>query len=217
MIQFAKDLRRSFFPLILTHLAPQEFSQYQTKGLKQHFLEKRTSEIKDKDLRRLITRRNSLENTDPEYESISRFYLHYNSAETEQIPNCNFSTGFTGSAFFKASLESHWTNYTNGTNNFDPFSICTYVRIKLEENIHDKIATSLQMGFINTNKTVDKFNYAERNGILVPDTFYLLSLIYNNALHASENQFNFLEDKLNTQLANPILKAMLIEAMSSET
>ncbi len=216
MIKFAKQLKKSFFPIILTHLAPREFSQYQTNGLKQHFLDPRTSEYKDNDLRKIIHRRSSIADTEPDYVLISKFYVHFNPTANTLSPNCGLPQTFTGTTAFKANLASQYNNYKNQRNDFDPFAICAYLRIKIEEKVYSKLPAQHQNEFINTYKTVDKLNYAETCGVAIPDTFFLLSLIYNDALHCKNNQFKFLESKLTSQLKNQILKSMIHETLEQE-
>ncbi|USQ48708.1 hypothetical protein NFX37_21470 [Serratia marcescens] len=71
----------------------------------------------------------------------------------------------------------------------------------------DSLAEESREEFLSVHKTVNKLQFAEAAGTTVPEVYYLLAVIYNDAMHIRPNQDNF--SGLGTKLANLTIKHMI--------
>ncbi len=63
-------------------------------------------------------------------------------------------------------------------------AICFGVRVKIESLIHGKITDPVKkQEFLDKHGTKKKLDYCEEIGHDVPETYYLLGIIYNDRLH----------------------------------
>jgi hypothetical protein len=61
------------------------------------------------------------------------------------------------------------------------------VRVRIEELIYNQIGDPLKkIEFIDKHGTKKKLDYCEEIGHAVPETYYLLGIIYNDRLHWRE-------------------------------
>jgi hypothetical protein len=68
--------------------------------------------------------------------------------------------------------------------------------------------------FLETHKTKSKLEYCEEKGIKIPETHYLLGLIYNDDLHWREHRDY--ETPLFSKLENMTIKKMIKEIMEQQ-
>ena len=61
------------------------------------------------------------------------------------------------------------------------------IRIKIEELVYQKLDFPYKEEFIKKHKVINKLNYAEENGVEVPELYYLLQPLYNDGLHLKGN------------------------------
>ena len=61
--------------------------------------------------------------------------------------------------------------------------------------------------FLATHGTTEKLNYAHNQGIVVPETYYLLGIIYNHPLHMVCD--NDISKPLSMKLENETIKSMI--------
>ena len=81
----------------------------------------------------------------------------------------------------------------------------------MEEIAYKKIADPVhQASFIATNKTRSKLEYARSIGVQVPETAFLLGIIYNEGLHVRNNVDN--SSPVVVKLENLVIRKMAIEA-----
>ena len=95
---------------------------------------------------------------------------------------------------------------------YDPIAVSCAVRILIEKRVYFKLPEEFRENFLNTHKTKCKLKFAEEHYIEVPEIFYLLGVIYNDALHLNENRDNF--SFLMSKLDNFTLKNMIKELSS---
>ena len=75
----------------------------------------------------------------------------------------------------------------NSSVTFDPIRVALALRIKIEKNIYDKLNEDKRSEFIDTHKTINKIEFAEKNGIELSDIYYILRPLYNEVLHLSDD------------------------------
>ena len=67
---------------------------------------------------------------------------------------------------------------------YDPLAICFAVRMRVEELAYLELKSEDQcLEFLDTHGTIEKLQYAQSKGALIPESYYLLGIVYNHPLH----------------------------------
>jgi hypothetical protein len=202
-----KEQGRQLFPIILTHLSPGLFKNYYFKNLKIRYLDQATNTGK---IDKIILQRSDGSLKD----DLSKFFLHFRPGSidlTAEFTTRGWPAELADSAKFSAHVKNELNRYLDGKN-YDPLSVCCGLRSEVERKIFEKLNVPDQAGFLDTFKTVDKLKYAEERGVSVPEIFFLLAVIYNQAMHCTEKQEVF--SPLHSKLQNLTIKSMIREAVS---
>lgn len=179
-----KSQRRNFFPLLMTHLDPMFFNHFcfNKHKIKIHYLKDVTA-IANPHLIKLIRNReeSSIKN------AVDKHYFHFHPSEI------NISTEFTSlgvnpmwgqSKNFHSYIQGEVMKYISDQSNYDPLAICFGVRVQIEYLLFHQINyQEKQQQFIETNGTKNKLEFCEQIALNVPETYYLLGIIYNDNLH----------------------------------
>lgn len=203
LIDEMKGDGRQIFPIILTHLSPGYFKNYYFSDQKVRYLDKIPSAAKD--VERVIVKRE-----DPSIrEEIARCFLHFTPDKIDLGPQFH-ALGLAS----ELATSSRFTDYVRGQlmeyiagKNYDPVAVCCAVRLNIEEKTFERLAYPAQAQYLEIHKTVDKLTYAAENGVAVPETFYILGVIYNQAMHLRENQDNV--TPLRSKLENLTIKSII--------
>lgn len=93
---------------------------------------------------------------------------------------------------------------------FDPLAICFGVRIQIEQLVYNKISDfENKRKFIEENNgTNNKLHFAQSIGVRLPETYFLLGIIYNTSLHLSQGQD--ISKPLGLKLENETIKQMIM-------
>ena len=197
---------KNIYPLILTHLDPSNFEIFAFKGLKIYYLNKQQAQTSIHFEKLLRARKeDSIE------EEVSKYLLHYH---TEKINKRD--------DFRSLGLKETWgegNNFKNYINeevekylkdeDYDPFAVCCAVRVKIEENIYNKLKEEDKEQFLKTHETRKKIDFAESKGVSSPEIYYLLGIIYNEGMHWKNNYDNV--TPIVTTLTNLTIKQMIKE------
>jgi len=210
LIKKVREKQRSMYPLILTHLNPYYFRNFTFASQKVYFLKKSKPAI-NKDLRALIAKRE-----DPSIkEDVGRYYLHYDPSPvdvTAQFQALGLKESWGDSIAFHAYTEAEWNKYVNESDNYDPFAVCCFVRVRIEKIVHDAIQDQAKKSdFLDKWMTKNKLDFAVVNGVDVDDTIYLLGIIYNEGMHVHENVDD--SSPIVSKLENRTIRHMLIESV----
>jgi len=210
LIKKVREKQQSVYPLILTHLNPYYFRNFTFAGQKIYFLKKSKPAI-NKDFRALIAKRE-----DPSIEKdIGRHYLHYDPSPVEikaQFQALGLREAWGDSIAFRAYTEAEWTKYVNESDNYDPFAVCCFVRVRIEMIVHDAIHDPARKSeFLDTWMTKNKLDFAVANGVNVDDTLYLLGIIYNEGMHIHDNVDD--SSPIVSKLENRTIRHMLMESV----
>jgi len=199
---------RSIYPLILTHLNPKYFSHYSFSKMKDFTLDQRVSTV-SVSMARLIELR-----TDPSvYTDVSMFLLHYHTGQINCRPafealglRPTWGEGNNFVVYINRSLN----DYLNDRAGYDPFAICCAVRRKVEEKIYNAInGAPEKAAFLAEHGTKEKLNYARTLGIIVPEYYYLLGIIYNDGMHWKAGRDN--ESPLKVKLENGTIRKLIAD------
>ncbi|WP_375586062.1 hypothetical protein [Cyclobacterium xiamenense] len=215
-IEFFRENKIPFFPIILTHLNPHYFKNYFFSNQKVHYLQPWKGSV-DRAIENIVVSRNN--STDSLYQDkISSHFLHFNTAdidiETEisteflkqklGIPNrdmCN-------SEKFKEKTLEYFENYISGKRNYDPISVCIATRILVEKDVYNMLPLELRQEFLETRTTVAKLKFAKKKAeIVIPEIYFFLGTLYNELLHIRKNNDN--SSPIYLKLNNKTLKNMV--------
>lgn len=182
LIKKFKNNGKKFFPIILTHLNPYYFKNYTFSKQKIFFLEKKEAAISPHFRKILIKRDNHLIK-----DNLSRHYLHFDPIPINIRPDfetLNLKPTWGDSSIFEIYINDEFGKYLSNESIYDPFAVCCAVRKKIEESVYNQLENEdFKEEFIETNKTPNKLDYADSKGVKIPETYYLLGIIYNDGLH----------------------------------
>lgn len=211
-INMYKSEGREFYPIILTHLDPTYFNTYSfsTKNVN-YLFEGHTITNKYKINELLKDRDNCKKQDKVIYDSISTYYLHYSPNvvdESEYLRALRVEEPlFTSDSFQVAALDE-LRKYMNHEN-YDAALTCCGLRIYIEKQIYEKLPAEYQDEYVNRHKTLDKLTFAKEKDVDVPEVYFLLSIIYNEALHL-DSQCKKLKP-IECKLKNKVIQKMISE------
>ncbi|WP_331351369.1 ABC transporter ATP-binding protein [Cellvibrio sp. UBA7671] len=198
-----KDEGKMFYPIILTHLDPSYFRNYTFSDQKVFYLEKREAKI-NSHLKKLLVNREK-----PEIESaVSKYYLHYEPQPInvrQEFETLDLKPTWGDSSVFDQYVFSEFEKYMANESVYDPFAVCCALRKKIEKYAYERLDSEyLKAEFLDKHKTPNKLKFSESKGIVIPESFYLLGIIYNDGMHWKNN-----EAAISGKLENMIIKKMI--------
>jgi hypothetical protein len=207
-----KKQKRRIFPILLTHLDPLFFNHFcfnDTK-IKVNYL-KEVNIKSNQNILKIIYKRE-----DPSIQNmVDAYYFHYHPT----ITTVDLTTEFKAlklnvdwakpEKFFK-TINREVRRYLLENDTFDPLAICFGVRIQIEKLVYDKIpdVENKRIFIDETNGTKNKLYFALSIGIHIPETYFLLGIIYNTSLHLNEGQD--VSKPLGLKLENGTIKQMIL-------
>lgn len=90
---------------------------------------------------------------------------------------------------------------------YDPLAVCFAIRRRVEELVYFKLQEEHRILFLSTHGTNEKLHEAQKHGISIPETYFLLGIVYNHPLHIAGNED--LSKPLSMKLDNPSIKNMI--------
>lgn len=212
LIKRFKEEGREIYPIILTHLDPNYFKNFVFKNQQIHYLNKGNSNVNNNFIKLLKVRNNKEIKDD-----VSKYLLHYHTDEInkrEKFKELKLKETWGEGKNFKKYIEDEIMKYFN-CEDYDPFAVCCAVRVKIEECTYNMINDEHdKKEFLNTHKTKEKLDYAQSKVANIPDSFYLLGVIYNEAMHWKDNQDNI--TPIVTKLKNLTIRKMIKEAYNNQ-
>lgn len=163
-----------------------------------------------KDVINIIIKRDELLLKD----KISKHFLHYSPHDvdlTSEFKSVHLDTALAKSKDFLSFLDSQLNKYLQDKL-YDPISVCCAVRNLIEKHCYQQLSTDEQTEFLETHTTTKKLDYAMLKGIDLPDRYFLLSVIYNEAAHI--NPKADILTPLFSKLGNLTIKHMISETVS---
>lgn len=209
-IEEFKNNNRKIYPIVLTHLNPNIFKNYVFGKMKIHYLNKSNSIPNNNFIKLLKSRKN--ENIKFIF---SKYFIHYHPkilCEKEIFKNLGLNVNWGDKSKFYYDINLHLLNYTNNLE-YCPLMVCAGLRILIEEKVYNKIENSIfKEGFLETKETRPKLKKAEEYGVILPEYFFLLSIVYNEALHWDEKKDNI--TPIENLLSNITIKEMINEVVN---
>lgn len=215
-IDVARVSNKNLYVIIMTHLDPKLISSYCFNNHKMHlyYLNNEKASPTNRDLEKLLINRDIKDNlTQNESDKIAKYFLHFHPNKNYDLTRLTNKLNIVSSLLHKSDfikyIEKQFEYYKKGNIKYDPLAVCCYVRIVIEKKIYEKLDKASKKEFLNIHKTNDRLNFAVAKNIYVPELYYLLSLIYNEALHCKQNYDNY--TRLYSKLDNQIIKNMILE------
>lgn len=184
LIEDMKSIGKNFFPILMTHLDPMFFNNFcfNKHRIKVVYIKDIPIHPNPNTLKLIRHRENPSIQTEAD-----KHHFHFHPSST------NLSTEFGAlglpptwgdSNRFHQVIRTEVAKYLNDQTDYDPLSICFGVRVRIEYLIYSRISDPIkQQEFIDKHGTANKLEYCEEIGLDVPETYYLLGIIYNDRLH----------------------------------
>ena len=197
---------KKIYPLILTHLDPSYFDTFAFKDLKIYYLNRQQAQTS-------INFENLLKNRNKDFikDDVSKYLLHYHTEEInkrDDFRSLGLKETWGEGSYFKDYINEEVQKYLKDED-YDPFAVCCAVRVKIEENIYNKLKEEDKEQFLKTHETRKKIDFAESKGVSSPEIYYLLGIIYNDGMHWKNNYDNV--TPIVTKLTNLTIKQMIKE------
>ena len=187
MIEDMKAQGKNFFPILMTHLDPLYFNHFcfNRHKIKVVYL-KDVPFQSNPNIVKLIKKRE-----DPTIQThVDKHHFHYEPTPiniSTQFGALGLPTTWGDSVKFNQMIASEVQKYLADQHDYDPLAICFGVRVRIEELIYNQITDPLKKAeFLGKHGTKKKLDYCEEIGHTVPETYYLLGIIYNDRLHWRE-------------------------------
>ncbi len=202
--------KRLIFPILLTHLDPKYLKHFcfNDKRLNVCYLKETRAVISKEMLKVVKMRENALVKN-----NLDAYYFHYNPFGTgidltQDFVSIGLNKDWGTPAAFRKKIDRQNRAYCLQENiPFDPLAVCFSVRMRIEELTYNMLQANDQPGFLATHGTAEKLNYAQGKGASIPETYYLLGIIYNHPLHDSNEDMS---KPLGMKLDNPIIRKMIL-------
>lgn len=196
LTSFLDITRDNVFMCLLSHLNPFTFRSYvfSDKKLNVQYL-KNTRPAATPAMLAFISFREGLDRkTSREqatlYHDLSHDLFHYNPCPVDYTaridalktdPNLNAQWGRTST--LHQVLVNEVNKYLSGQPQYDPYAVAMALRLRVEKIMYTNLPTALQQGFVDEKMTKHKFEYCNSHGVPVPDVFYIVSALHNEADH----------------------------------
>lgn len=207
-----KRRKRRIFPILLTHLDPLFFNHFcfNDSKIKVSYIKEINIKPNKEILKLIYNRANSTIQSDVD-SYFFHFYPDLASIDlTAKFKALKLNTDWAKPDMFLKKIFREVRRYLFEKDAFDPLAICFGVRIQIEKLVYDEIndTESKQIFITNTNGTKNKLHFAQSIGVHIPETYFLLGIIYNTSLHLTEGQD--ISKSLGLKLENGIIKQMIL-------
>ena len=199
----------TLYPIIMTHLSPVFFNNYTFSPKRMNIVYLQKDYIQpNANVKRLLAKREEETIKD----DVSKFLLHYNEGEInqrEQFKQLRLAETWGEGTTFLEHLVNEMNKYLRKDVDYDPYSVCIALRIKIEKIVYEQLPTNEKKEeFIQTHMTKEKLEFAESILGELPDIYFILGVIYNDAGHLKDENS---EKPIIYRLNNIIIQDMISE------
>lgn len=211
LIDRFKKSKRIIFPILLTHLDPIYLKHFCFNDTKLNicYLKETKGKI-GLEMKKMIQNREVAEELKL---ILDENYFHFN----PNVGNIQFTEIFKKyrlnidwadpKVFLKKVGRQNRAFHLEPDKNYDAVMVCLATRLQIEELVYNSLNTDdNRHNFLKTHGTKDKLLYAQRNGVIIPETYFLLGIIYNHPLHEINEST---AKALSIKLENISIKKML--------
>jgi hypothetical protein len=218
IIEEYKARNQVIYPIILTHLDPGVFFDFCFNKHKiqiNYLLSKLVG--KSKEILKLVEFRESKDYADqvqPIKDFLDKHWFHFHPDAHEiadEWPNF-LRNEWKSSDSFKDYVNNELERYLTDKK-YDAVAVCFAVRIVIEHQVYNLLPDSdRQEKFISVHRTTNKLEVASSVGVDIPESYFLLSLIYNTNLHW--NQGRDYVSPLVSKLSHPTIRQLIVNVAS---
>jgi len=213
LIKEYKEKGIRIYPLILTHLNPNYFKNFAFSNQKVYYLYQASAQV-NTHIQNLIRNRNNILIK----EDVAKYLFHFHPQtinKRDEFRNLNLPELWGENHNFRQHIFNEVDNYLNNMR-YDPFAVCGALRIKIEEIAYNKLDDiNAKEEFLNVHKTRNKLDKAKDSGVIMPETHYLLGIIYNEGMHWKQNQDNI--SPIVSKLDNLTIKKLIKDVFYNNT
>ena len=211
LIDSFKKSKKLIFPILLTHLDPNYLKHFcfNDSRLNIVYLKQINAQVSDK-MAKLVANREH----DSIKDVLDTHYFHYSNLANGVNISAEFETlglnkDWGCPAAFVKKINRELRKYLlQPEDKYDPLAVCFAVRRKIEELVYCELQQEEHRAlFLNTHGTNEKLREAQKHGVSIPETYFLLGIIYNHPLHVAGNED--LSKPLSLKLDNPSIKNMI--------
>lgn len=190
IIEAYKKRNQRIYPLILTHLDPGVFFDFcfNKHKIQINYLQEKSSG-KAKNSLKLVEARDRQEQIK---DALEKYWFHFHT-DIYEIPEGEWPghlpDEWRNSEVFHDYTRNELIRYLEAKN-YDPLAVCFAVRASIERLGYELIAQPDQKErFLNEVRTTkNKMDFVANSGAEVPESYFLLGLIYNTNLHWTQGR-----------------------------
>lgn len=215
LIEDYKQQGRSIYVLLLTHLNPSFFRNYVFSTQKVVYLDNGATYKATDAMKKLLNARKDNKYAEELKSQIAKYLVHYHidqynfSQELAVVSGTKSTWGKIGN--FQSFIHDEYQKFCTDQP-YDPLAICAITRRRIEEKAFTQISKTLDASkFFTTHMTAPKLDFATQQGAVVPESHYLLRVIFDDGLHWNEGRDNMIP--IVAKLSHPIIKSMIMEAV----
>ena len=207
-----KRCKKRIFPILLTHLDPLFFNHFcfNDSKIKVNYI-KDINVKSNQQILKLIYKR-----ADPSIQdNVDAYFFHFHPDIsqidlTNEFKTLSLNMDWAKPEMFLKKISREIRRYLFEDNTFDPLAICFGVRIQIEKLVYDNIPDkeNKRIFIEEVNGTKNKLHFAQTIGVHIPETYFLLGIIYNTSLHLIEGQD--VSKPLGLKLENGTIKQMIL-------
>jgi len=212
LIEEFKQQDRYLYPMLLTHLDPAYFQHFSFNKhkLQIQYLASNSTRTPSVFLNIVKKRDNiTIEN------DVSKHHFHFHPDKIDlenEFQLLGLRKAWGKSYGFYNLITDEVEKYLK-SNDYDPLAVLLGVRVQIEKLAYNRLVSQqVKDTFLTTHKTRLKLEFCEEKGIPIPETHYLLGLIYNDDLHWKQHRDY--ETPLISKLENMTIKKMIQEIFS---
>ncbi|MDD2190837.1 MAG: hypothetical protein PHS11_08240 [Eubacteriales bacterium] len=206
-----KRSKRRIFPILLTHLDPLFFNHFcfNDSKIKVNYIKDINIKSNQQILKLIYKRAEASIQAE-----VDTYYFHFHPNIshidlTVEFAALNLNEAWAKPEIFLKKIFREVRRYLFEDSTFDPLAICFGVRIQIEKLVYDNIpdAENKRIFIEEVHGTKNKLHFAQSIGVHIPETYFLLGIIYNTSLHLSEGYD--ISKPLGLKLENSTIKQMI--------
>ncbi len=199
---------KKVYPIILTHLDPQYFKTYAFNLKNVNYLDSSIDIINKYNFNNALKNRN-------EISVLSTHFLHYHPEEVTEPLMRRYQVGekIINSRDFYLVVEDELKRYLSDKR-YDVAMVCSGLRLYIEKKVYYMLQEEKRAAFIKEHGTSNKLDYASTMGIVIPETYYMLGIIYNEAVHLDPQGKKLIP--VGQKLKNRVIKKMIKDVLSDQ-
>lgn len=215
--QMIKELHKegkNIFPIILSHLNPDFYNQhYSFKDLKVYYLCPLPHPHASDNMMKLLRKRKELSRAagPGAEEDISKYMLHFHKDYSKDMSGIigDCPQQWTNINVFKQYCMRHLDAYLEN-NAYDTLAVCVALREIIESRVYTQLQTDEEKDtFLSKHGTLERLEYAEEQGVDVPEIYYLLGNIYNDPMHVDNKSNKLITQTLYSRMENNTIRGII--------